>query len=106
MVVWDGARCNTNGHILHFIGPTAFKLNFLRRAETFLKQFSSYSRTGKAIKVTSHPLWATYGLVRVVGLAAMTTSFGSRMNGTTQEEAPRFQRAPEVFKVHRLPGHL
>lgn len=28
------------------------------------------------------------------------------MNGITQEEASRFKSAPEVFKVHRLPGHL
>lgn len=32
--------------------------------------------------------------------------FGRRVNGTAQEEAPRFESAPEVFKVHRLPGHL
>lgn len=36
----------------------------------------------------------------------MTTTFESRVNGITQEEASHFQSAPEVFKVHRLPGHL
>lgn len=31
---------------------------------------------------------------------------GSRMNGITQQEASRFKSAPEVFEMHRLPGHL
>lgn len=64
----------------------------------------------EVIHVTSHPLWTTAGCVcvcvSVCGLAAMTTTFESRMNGITQEEASRFKSAPEVFEVHRLPGHL
>lgn len=44
--------------------------------------------------------------LRVCGVAAMTTTFESRMNGIAQEEASQFKRTPEVFKVHRLPGHL
>lgn len=77
------------------------------RHETFLDQFSSYPRTGEVIEVTSHPLWTPATGWACLWWGCYDDNFlRSRMNGITQEEASRFKSAPEVFKVHRLPGHL